>query len=283
MVAAAIVSLADLHSGLDDRVSNAIEDAFGKPQSLGIILVQLPSQHPYHSLRRNLLSLAPTLAHLRTDLLLSLEHPESNYSFGWSCGRELMNGVPDRAKGSYYAQISDRIRPAVADGMARDDDELEIFDSHFAALFPSYAFPNIWPDAEVLPLKTPFLNLGRCFVEVGVLLAAAMDRFLAGKAGPGTRFSSLKDALSSPRNCHKGRLLYYFPYDEVSKPQNGSWCGTHLDHSVLTGLTCPITNQTAPLLDNSGLFIQPADSAEFVRVEIPPDCMAFQVSSELAR
>lgn len=26
-----------------------------------------------------------------------------NASFGWSYGKEVMNGVPDRLKGSYYA------------------------------------------------------------------------------------------------------------------------------------------------------------------------------------
>jgi hypothetical protein len=30
------------------------------------------------------------------------EHPESHYSFGWSHGKEVLEGKPDYSKGSYY-------------------------------------------------------------------------------------------------------------------------------------------------------------------------------------
>lgn len=30
------------------------------------------------------------------------EHPESHYSFGWSHGKEILEGKPDFSKGSYY-------------------------------------------------------------------------------------------------------------------------------------------------------------------------------------
>ena len=43
------------------------------------------------------------MAELPEEVKSSLEHKESFYAFGWSHGKEqLQGGVPDLGKGSYY-------------------------------------------------------------------------------------------------------------------------------------------------------------------------------------
>lgn len=70
-------------------------------------------------------------------------------SFGWSHGKEIMNGKPDTLKGSYYANpIVDK--PTVP---ARDRD------AH-----PEYYGENIWPRAGekgIEGFEVAFKELGR--------------------------------------------------------------------------------------------------------------------------
>jgi hypothetical protein len=44
--------------------------------------------------RVELLKLASVYANLPDDIKQKCEHPESRYSFGWSHGKEVMNGKP---------------------------------------------------------------------------------------------------------------------------------------------------------------------------------------------
>ncbi|KAI9352012.1 hypothetical protein BDR26DRAFT_850218 [Obelidium mucronatum] len=252
------------------RLHAAFKTAFGTASSLGLIIVQLPANHPFHAQRHRLLALAPKVAALPSTTKSSLEHPESKYSFGWSHGKELMGGIPDVRKASFYALIHERtdISP------------------EFTAKYPSYGFRNIWPDESSLggeSLRDAFTDLGKTISETGVLLAKRLDEYLR-VSGSAEMTCSIEAALASNQNCSKGRLLYYYPgnkdtaaMDNAAESPLGSWCGLHLDHSLLTGLTRAVTNP--PVLsdsDDSGLYIQQANG-EFTRVCIPEDCIAFQI------
>lgn len=112
--------------------------------------------------------------------------------------------------------------------------------------------------------------------------------------------------MISSSQCSKARLLHYFPpknqiinLDETSpaKPgENGSakdsWCGDHLDHSLLTAL-CPsmylFHPSGQPTLQplavpaptaSAGLYIRTRAGKE-VKAVIPSDCMAFQTGEAL--
>jgi hypothetical protein len=79
----------------------AVEAAYG-PDGLGLLLVNgVPG---YAEARGRLLPLASRLASLPAAALEALEDPASTFNFGWSHGKETMNGgQPDTAKGSFYA------------------------------------------------------------------------------------------------------------------------------------------------------------------------------------
>lgn len=112
----------------------------------------------------------------------------------------------------------------------------------------------------------------------------------------------------------KARLLHYFPPPSASAATNGAsaetdqssengqeddWCGTHLDHDCLTGLTSamfvdeadqppqlddnafhPLKELDAPPDPNAGLYIH-SRAGNVVKVKIPRDCLAFQTGEAL--
>jgi hypothetical protein len=89
-------------------------------------------------------------------------------------------------------------------------------------------------------LSRPFHSF---VLDVGVKLAAACQRF----ASPYLTDSSLSlSNLISSSQTTKARLLHYFPpspgapLPAENEPVD-SWCGFHVDHSLLTGLcsVCP--------------------------------------------
>jgi len=60
---------------------------------LGLLLVNnLPPN--YLALRERLLRLASVFAALPEEVKEKTVHADSRYSFGWSCGKEIMNGKP---------------------------------------------------------------------------------------------------------------------------------------------------------------------------------------------
>lgn len=91
----------------------------------------------------------------------------------------------------------------------------------------------------------------------------------------------------------KARLLHYFPPDpnNASSTEDepiDSWCGFHLDHSLLTGL-CPamflrhVENGEPEIIDapsTAGLYIR-TRGGDAVKVSIPKDCIAFQTGEAL--
>ncbi|KAI9347966.1 hypothetical protein DFJ73DRAFT_836010 [Zopfochytrium polystomum] len=269
------VSLTDLRSE-DADLAAAIAKGFGNgPDCLGIIIVK-DLDEKFSRLRSRLLRLASVFADLPEDAKAAVTHTDSSYLFGWSHGKELMDGKPDFAKGSYYNN------PVIDDPA----------DPDFAKNFPAYGFPNVWPK-ELPELKEAFLELGRYVTDVGILLAGHCDRYVSS-AFPDLPQNLLKGPIRDSK-IHKARLLHYFPMSEEelksTEGKLGSWCGIHIDHSMLTGLTSAmfidakdpsyselnITNtEVAEALKVAGLYIR-SRSSQLVKVLIPKNCLAFQI------
>ncbi|KAI0768592.1 Clavaminate synthase-like protein [Trametes elegans] len=256
----------------------SIEKAFGsKPDSLGIIVVRdLPST--YLPARERLLKLAYQFSHLDPKVRERYADPKSRYSFGWSHGKEIMNGKPDTMKGSYYAN------PIL--------DEPNVSPTLRAA-YPEYYGKNIWPSdtPEVQEFEQAFKNLGRFVFQVGCQLATACQPFASSYFTDSSL--SLADLISTSQTV-KARLLHYFP----PSPENplpaedeavDSWCGFHLDHSLLTGLCSALYLRQEPAGEptvvqspspSSGLYIRTRGGA-LTKVSIPADCLAFQTGEAL--
>jgi isopenicillin N synthase-like dioxygenase len=258
----------------------AIKDAFGHEESLGLILISDIPQ--FTTLRHSLLKLGPKLAALNPTQLKSLEDTKSQFMFGWSHGREFMNGKYDFSKGSFYAN-------------PQYDQPTD--DPQMMRKYPEYCHPNLWPDLGLPELKPAFQQLGRLMVDTGVLLGRLCDRFLVD-CGLDRWGDCLEQMIKSSRS-NKGRFLHYFPspVSDGGSPEsdNGncdnnesldSWCGWHLDHSCLTALTSPMyldgDNCDCEICpsDDSGLYIK-SKSGRLVKVNIPCDCMAFQTGEAL--
>ncbi|KAH9911426.1 Clavaminate synthase-like protein [Epithele typhae] len=256
----------------------SIEKAFGSnPDSLGIIVVRdLPAT--YAPARERLLKLAYKFATLPESEREKYADASSRYSFGWSHGKEIMNGKPDILKGSYYANpVLDE--PAVSDALRK--------------AYPEYYGKNIWPSQtpEVSDFEQVFKDLGGFVFGVGCQLATACQPFTSAYFSDSSL--SLADLIKDSQTS-KARLLHYFP----PSPDNpvpaedeaiDSWCGFHLDHSLLTGLCSAMylhreptgepTAVTAPS-PASGLYIRTRGGA-LTKVSIPADCLAFQTGEAL--
>jgi len=257
----------------------SIEQAFGSnPSCLGIIVVRdLPSA--YGAARERLLKLAYHFANLDPRTRERFADPKSRYSFGWSHGKEIMNGKPDTLKGSYYAN------PIV--------DEPSVSEAQREA-YPEYYHKNIWPTddiKEVAGFEHAFKDLGRLIFEVGCKLAVACQPFASPYLTDAS--ISLVELLKSSQT-HKARLLHYFPpTEDASLPAEDepvdNWCGFHLDHSLLTGLCSAIflspgangvPVQVPSPSPSSGLYIK-TRGGTLTKVSIPTDCLAFQTGEAL--
>eukprot|EP00339_Tiarina_fusa_P005447 CAMPEP_0117018604 /NCGR_PEP_ID=MMETSP0472-20121206/14368_1 /TAXON_ID=693140 ORGANISM="Tiarina fusus, Strain LIS" /NCGR_SAMPLE_ID=MMETSP0472 /ASSEMBLY_ACC=CAM_ASM_000603 /LENGTH=504 /DNA_ID=CAMNT_0004723307 /DNA_START=298 /DNA_END=1812 /DNA_ORIENTATION=+ len=203
------------------------------------------------ALRRRVLDMAHSLAHLDASTLQTLERPDSHHTIGWSRGvEEFKPGVPDDGKGSFYYD------PFV--GMddiddADDDDDDQKNQNH-----------NVFPKEEDLPeLEAAMREMTHFMAKVGLWIVRLMDEHLQ------------TDIYKSLESCEmaKARLLYYYPptrasstasspastnvcegtnnsssdRDEEDQNQQRSndamedddsnwWCGWHKDHGSLTAL-----------------------------------------------
>ncbi|KAJ4499111.1 Clavaminate synthase-like protein [Lentinula lateritia] len=259
----------------------SIEKAFGSdPSSLGIIVVTgLPPV--YAELRERLLKLAYNFSELDNTTREKYTDASSRYSFGWSHGKEIMNGKPDFLKGSFYAN------PVI--------DAPSVFEQYRTS-YPEYYGNNIWPDTEepgVEGFEQAFKNLGQFVFKIGCELAAACQPF-ALKQFSNSNISL--PTLISTSETTKARLLHYFPPSNdasVSHTEDepvDSWCGFHLDHSLLTGLcsamylekTDPATepNVVPSPSPSSGLYIR-TRGGDLTKVSIPVDSLAFQTGEAL--
>jgi hypothetical protein len=140
--------------------------------------------------------------------------------------------------------------------------------------------------------------------KVGCELAAACQPFgTVSLVAHHERISSLSTAskhladssfsipkLISTSQTTKARLLHYFPPspDAPAPAENepvDSWCGFHLDHSVLTGLCSALylrdgTDAVPAPSPSAGLYIKTRDGT-LTQVKIPADCLAFQTGEAL--
>jgi hypothetical protein len=82
-----------------ESLTPAIERAFGSsPDCLGILVVtDLPPAYP--AKRERLLRLAAAFAGLPDEVREKYSDEASRYSFGWSWGKEIMNGKPGMSDG----------------------------------------------------------------------------------------------------------------------------------------------------------------------------------------
>lgn len=262
-------------------LQTSIEKAFGSdPKSLGIIVVEdLP---PIYSVyRERLLKLAYEFATLEESTREQYADPATKYSFGWSHGKEIMNGKPDNLKGSYYANIN----PAI--------DKLNVSSAQ-RQNHPEYYGDNIWPKHDekgVEGFEEAFKDLGSFVFKVGCELAAACQPFVSQHLMDSS--ISLPELISTSQTT-KARLLHYFPPSEGNvlpsddEPVD-SWCGFHLDHSLLTGLCSAMflrsEGGSAPTIVSSpspvsGLYIR-TRGGDLTKVSIPSDSLAFQTGEAL--
>ncbi|KAH9937403.1 Clavaminate synthase-like protein [Fomitopsis serialis] len=269
-------------------LTTSIAKAFGsQPDCLGIVVVRdLPSS--YVVARERLLKLAYCFANLDHEVREHYADPRSKYSFGWSHGKETMNGRPDTLKGSYYANpIVDT--PDVTAGQRE--------------AYPEYHGTNIWPTNDLHGLEgfeDAFKILGRFVFKVGTELATACQPFASSHLTDTS--VSLADLIRTSQTT-KARLLHYFaPSSDAALPAEDepidSWCGFHIDHSLLTGLCSasslresyhamfvrpgpagkPVIIQSPS--PTSGLYIR-TRGGDLTKVSIPSDCLAFQTGEAL--
>jgi hypothetical protein len=112
-----------------------IKAAYGY-DGLGILAIRNVPR--FAELRGACLPLAWKLGQLPEASLAKYEHAPSYYQFGWSRGKEKLEGKPDYSKGSFYANpVFDK---------PSDDPEL-------VSKYPAFYFGNIWPSETDAPVR----------------------------------------------------------------------------------------------------------------------------------
>jgi len=283
------------HRGAGSVASSTLLEAFG-PDSLGIIVVTaLPAR--FAELRTRLLSYASHIASLPASTLRALESPGSNYLVGWSCGRETLSadGRADTLKGSYYVNCAYYTSPTL-DGAAGADRYPD---------FPEYTAGNIWPPLD--GFEDTCKELCALVIDAAALVARACDRYAADNVAGYTE--GYLEHVVKTSTTTKARLLHYFPPPPRGTEEEGevgeeeqdldSWCGTHLDHGCLTGLTSAMYVDEAasppdisraveleelagPPDPEAGLYIRDR-KGRVVKAAIPRDALAFQTGEALEK
>lgn len=274
---AVTVTLEQLSEGL---LFDTLEKAFG-PDSLGIIVVKgLPSA--YHALRLEVLKQMSVLANLPNRELEKLESAESMWLTGWSCGKEFLKstGGPDTNKGSFYVNCAFHKNPSLEGPEAALVEEF--------ADFKTYTTPNIWPSNSLDGLhefQQRVKQLCNLIIDVAEQVAENCDRYI--KTTDPLYSGNFLQRVVKNSTCSKARLLHYYPM--TARGDSDDWCGEHLDHSCITGLTSALyldeEKGLTHALDASpdadaGLYIRNRHN-EVKKVNIPTDCLAFQTGSAL--
>ncbi|CAH0474117.1 unnamed protein product [Peronospora belbahrii] len=248
-------------------LSDSIEKAFGH-EGLGIIAVSGVPE--LHTKRNKLLPLSFTFATLPDSVKIKYERPDAYYSYGWSPGKEKIQGKIDLAKGSYY-----------------NNPETNEMAHELMATFPSFYSTNVWPTFELPDLEQAFMNLGQLIVDTGILLASQCDTLDEVNECPEYEKGQLYRLQGK---CAKARLLHYYSLseDEIAAQSKTStfqdsfaWCGWHNDHGTLTGLVQAMyTDSTGATVTNpdptAGLYVKTRRN-EIVKVNIPPDHLVYQI------
>ncbi|CAI2173841.1 14936_t:CDS:2 [Funneliformis geosporum] len=271
---AVIINYTDLVNNID--LSDAVEEAFGsKPHCFGILLVEnLPKS--YINKRARLLRLASVFADLPDEVKEKVVDEQSYYVTGWSYGKEIFDGKKDTSKGSYYGNPKVDF-PNVTKEQLKE--------------FPMYCHPNIWPKEDLPELEVAFKDLGCFIIDVGKLVARACDSFVSTRLPKSE--SNYLERIINESQAIKARLLHYFPIKEtdqknVSKDIDDSWCGWHVDHSSLTGLTSAMyvdeRDPSYPEIEcpdkRTGLYIKNRNN-EIIKPSVPKDCLVFQLGEAM--
>ncbi|RKP14600.1 hypothetical protein BJ684DRAFT_8314 [Piptocephalis cylindrospora] len=266
-----VLEYQDLLSGKD--LTKHIQEALGNsPTALGVIFIRhVPNLLP---LREE--ALLKSLEHSKLPRFIQEEtaHPQSNFLTGWSLGKEWVNQKPDISKGSFYAN-------PLQQEPIQTTEELR-------ARFPVYLHDNQWPRPDLVPgFQDAFCQLGKLIHSVGLSLAQHCDAYIAQHVPKEARVP-LVESLQGPATT-KGRLLHYYTNDANSssaeQEDEDSWCGWHVDHSFLTGLTSPrYTREGQEVLgaelDSPSLLIRDRWGT-LHSVSIPQDCLSFQLGQAL--
>ncbi|OQR82224.1 hypothetical protein THRCLA_11041 [Thraustotheca clavata] len=249
-----------------------IEAAYG-PKGLGILAVaNVPG---LEELRAKLLPLAFKFANLPDEVKAKYELPKAYYSFGWSHGKENLQGKPDYSKGSFYNNPLHNVKTT---------------DATLIEEFPTFYHDNVWPTDEIPELEEAFMHLGQLIVNTGLLVAQQCDKYVESKC-PTYEAGKLYRIIKQSRSC-VGRLLHYFAMaqkdlDKMPAPTDcieedfSSWCGWHNDHSALTGLVQALfTDKSGNTIDNpdpsAGLYIKNRDG-QIIRALIPKGHLVYQI------
>ena len=193
----------DLLEGKD--LSEQIKNAFGT-EGLGILAVSnVPNVAEQ---RQALLPLAPKFSNLSDEHKALYEHPQSFWSFGWSHGKEKLQGRPDFAKGSYYNN------PCSNTPFGSDPTTKTIQD------WISFAHPNIWPTKHLPELEPAFMSLGQTMCSVGALVAKQCDTYVSNVSQSYEK-GKLARVLTESK-VTKARLLHYFPKAEEKRARADS-------------------------------------------------------------
>ena len=233
--------------------SQTFEKAFGA-HGLGIIIVR---NVPNLDVARNrLFSIGRRFAQLDPEIQKRYESPASNYSIGWSRGKEMMkSGHTDMSKGSFYAN-------PLQDDISNGNEEL-------VKTYPGHFTKNIWV-SELPDFEPAFKQLGALVCDLALRILSNCDALLT-KPFIADMFNQTPIA--------KSRLLHY--YGENDNSDQKTWCGWHLDHGFITGLVAAqyydtITGEKVQKPDTGGLMIR-SRSGKLVRIDIPGDAIAFQI------
>jgi len=203
-------------------------------------------------------------AQLPDEVKKQYEVPECFYAFGWSHGKEILQGKPDFSKGSFYNY------PLYNEPFT---------DPTLLEKYPTYAHKNIWPTKEVPELEGAFMRLGQLIVDTGKMVAKQCDAFVK-KSSPCYEDGRLFKLIRDSKTC-KARLLHYFPSAESPGDNFSGWCGWHNDHGSLTGLVAAqYTREDGTVVPSpdpeAGLYITSRDGA-IVKASVPADHLIFQI------
>lgn len=233
-----------------EHLLTAVSKAFG-PDGLGVLeITDIPQR--LVDLRTSVLTMAEQLANLPANELEELTLPETDYTIGWSHGKEQFgldaNGQPtyDTRKGSFY---------------------LDPFRKN-----------NIFPTKSLPTLEAELLEVTRSMSQAALWVSKLCDAFL--QRNDDMIFQSLKSRINT-----KARLLYYFPNDEsvAGQSSDDDWCGWHKDHGSLTALLPGMifgehasSGASAGQTKKPGLYIQTRDGSQ-IHVQLPPTSLGIQV------
>jgi len=113
---------------------------------------------------------------------------------------------------------------------------------------------NKWP--HEIDIKTHYLTLGELIFTIGKMVLDIVG-------------INANNGIMHDQFIGSGRMLHYHK-DNLNCEKDTSWCGAHFDHGVFTGLIPAYYFQDGQEVDEpseSGLYIAPSNSNEFVKID----------------